>query len=168
MSGQLGLRGRHVRAVRLNQQRLEGHAAAAPADCEIILGTGPRFAELAPDVVIKGLCDEGYVINAGGTGCIPQENVMVHGVVTAIKPFTYTGLAGVLPRGKIDLAVLEQAKRYSKGAFNGPGNWNGFRVPFLFASNGEIIWFLDARDAKPVSRRLSHFHTGPALAAMFT
>ena len=41
-------------------------AAAAPADCEIILGTGPRFTELAPDVVVKGLCDEGYVIRTVG------------------------------------------------------------------------------------------------------
>ncbi|MCU0782759.1 MAG: DEAD/DEAH box helicase family protein [Verrucomicrobia bacterium] len=63
--------------------------------------------------------------------------------------------------------VLEQAKRYSSGAFNGPGNWNGFRVPFLFATNGEIIWFLDVRGEKPVSRQLANFHTGPALEAMF-
>lgn len=30
--------------------------------------------------------------------------------------------------------VLEQAKRYAEGAFQGPGNWNGFRVPFLYAT----------------------------------
>jgi type I restriction enzyme R subunit len=35
--------------------------------------------------------------------------------------------------------VLEQAKRYSSGASQGPGNWDGFRVPFLYATNGEII-----------------------------
>jgi type I restriction enzyme R subunit len=63
--------------------------------------------------------------------------------------------------------VLEQAKRYSKGAFHGPGNWSGFRVPFLFASNGEIIWFLDVRGDKAVSRQLANFHTGPALAEKF-
>ena len=63
--------------------------------------------------------------------------------------------------------VLEQAKRYSKGAFHGPGNWSGFRVPFLFASNGEIIWFLDLRGEKAVSRQLANFHTGPALAEKF-
>jgi type I restriction enzyme R subunit len=63
--------------------------------------------------------------------------------------------------------VLEQAKRYSIGAFNGAGNWNGHRVPFLFATNGEIIWFLDVRREKSVSRQVSNFHTGPALAALF-
>ena len=63
--------------------------------------------------------------------------------------------------------VLEQAKRYSSGAFQGVGNWNGCRVPFLFSSNGEIIWFLDARGEKPISRQIANFHTGPALEAMF-
>ena len=41
--------------------------------------------------------------------------------------------------------VLEQAKRYPSGAFQGVGNWNGYRVPFLYATNGEIIWHLDVR-----------------------
>jgi type I restriction enzyme R subunit len=63
--------------------------------------------------------------------------------------------------------VLEQAKRYSVGAFNGAGNWNGYRVPFLYATNGEIIWFLDVRGEKPVSRVVSNFHTASALEALF-
>jgi len=63
--------------------------------------------------------------------------------------------------------VLEQAKRYAAGATNGPGNWNGYRVPFLYATNGEIIWFLDVRSPKPVSRQITGFHTAPALEALF-
>src|ERR1051325_7872418 len=63
--------------------------------------------------------------------------------------------------------VLEQAKRYSSGAFERIGNWHGYRVPFLYASNGEIIWFLDVRGDKPVSRTVANFHTGQALEAMF-
>jgi type I restriction enzyme R subunit len=63
--------------------------------------------------------------------------------------------------------VLEQAKRSARGAKEGPGNWNGYRVPFLYATNGEIVWFLDVRGEKPVSRQLSNFHTAPALEAMF-
>ena len=63
--------------------------------------------------------------------------------------------------------VLEQAKRYAAGAFQGTGNWDGLKVPFLYATNGEIIWYLDVRPDKRVSRRLSHFHTAPALEALF-
>jgi glycine hydroxymethyltransferase len=36
---------------------------------------------------------------------------VVHQVVTNIHPFAYQGLAGELPRGKIDLEILEGAKR---------------------------------------------------------
>jgi len=63
--------------------------------------------------------------------------------------------------------ILEQAKRYSRGATSGPGHWQGFHVPFLYATNGEIIWHLDVRSDKPVSRPISNFHTGPALAEKF-
>jgi len=59
--------------------------------------------------------------------------------------------------------VLEQAKRYSKGAFDGPGRWNGYRVPFLYSTNGEIVWFIDIRNPKNISRQISSFHTSEAL-----
>jgi len=59
--------------------------------------------------------------------------------------------------------VLEQAKRYSKGAFGGPGKWGGYRVPFLYATNGEVIWYLDIRNEKNISRQISNFHTADAL-----
>ena len=58
---------------------------------------------------------------------------------------------GIIEAKKVDVNpqnVLEQAKRYSAGAFQGPGNWNGLQVPFLYATNGEIIWHLDVRPRK--------------------
>jgi type I restriction enzyme, R subunit len=80
-------------------------------------------------------------------------------------------LLGILEAKKITVNpqnVLEQAKRYAKGAKIGPGHWNGYRVPFLYATNGEIIWHLDVRAEKPVSRTLSNFHTAPAMEAMLS
>jgi type I restriction enzyme R subunit len=79
-------------------------------------------------------------------------------------------LLGIIEAKKVTVNpqnVLEQAKRYSEGAFQGPGNWNGFKVPFLYATNGEIIWHLDARPDKRVSRRVSNFHSPAALEALF-
>jgi type I restriction enzyme R subunit len=77
---------------------------------------------------------------------------------TANGPADYTlfakgKLLGIIEAKKVKVKVspqnvLEQAKRYSKGAFDGAGNWNGYRVPFLFSSNGEVVWFLDVRDDK--------------------
>ena len=63
--------------------------------------------------------------------------------------------------------VLEQAKRYARGVFDAVGQWNEFRVPFLYASNGTMIWHLDTRPDKLVSRQLSNFHTPDALEAGF-
>lgn len=75
-------------------------------------------------------------------------------------------LLGILEAKKVGVNpqnVLEQAKRYSRGAFEGTGNWDGYRVPFLYSSNGEIIWFLDVRESKNIRRQISHFHTADAL-----
>lgn len=80
-------------------------------------------------------------------------------------------LLGILEAKKVAVNpqnVLEQAKRYSKGALPGPGNWNGYRVPFLYATNGEEIWHIDIRDEKAASRTLSNFHTASALAERFS
>ena len=63
--------------------------------------------------------------------------------------------------------VLEQAKRYAAGAFNGVGDWRGLKVPFLYSTNGEVIWFLDTRTEKLRSRRIAHFHTPAALQTAF-
>ena len=48
--------------------------------------------------------------------------------------------------------VLEQAKRYARGVSDAVGEWNGFRVPFLYARNGAIIWHVDTRPDKIVRR----------------
>lgn len=84
--------------------------------------------------------------------------------------FVHGSFLGILEAKKVAVNpqnVLEQAKRYSKGAAQGPGNWNGFRVPFLYASNGEEIWHIDLRDEEAASRTLSNFHTASALAERF-
>lgn len=76
-------------------------------------------------------------------------------------------LLAILEAKKVKIGpqnVLEQAKRYARTVFSGPGNWNGYRVPFLYASNGEIIWHLDVRDEKNISRQIANFHTSDALA----
>ena len=63
--------------------------------------------------------------------------------------------------------VLEQAKRYSKTATVGPGDWNGYRVPFLYSTNGEKVFFVDVRPENSYSRPVSAVHTADALAEFF-
>lgn len=79
-------------------------------------------------------------------------------------------LLGIIEAKKVGVGphnVLEQAKRYSKGAFNPVGNWAGYRVPFLYATNGEVIWFLDVRNEKNISHQVSNFHSSDALNEFF-
>src|SRR6266540_2237729 len=79
-------------------------------------------------------------------------------------------LLGIIEAKKVTVNpqnVLEQAKRYAAGVFAAVGEWDGLRVPFLYASNGSLIWYLDTRPAKRISRLLSSFHTPDALAARF-
>ena len=79
-------------------------------------------------------------------------------------------LLGIIEAKKVTVNpqnVLEQAKRYAAGVFDAAGEWNGLRVPFLYASNGTIIWHLDTRTKKLVSRQLSDFNTPEALEARF-
>ncbi|MBN8722753.1 MAG: DEAD/DEAH box helicase family protein [Acidobacteria bacterium] len=64
--------------------------------------------------------------------------------------------------------VLTQAERYAKGVGNSPFNFNGRFVPFLYSTNGEIIWFEDVRHQLNRSRQISAFHSPNALREMLT
>lgn len=74
---------------------------------------------------------------------------------------------GVVEAKKVTLGpqgVLTQSERYSQGFTANPVDYGeGFRVPFLYSTNGEVIWFHDVRDPLNRSRRVSAFHTPAAL-----
>jgi glycine hydroxymethyltransferase len=70
-----------------------------PGDSLTSLGMGIRLG--TPWLTQRGF----------GPGEMDQVAGLIHRVVTAIHPFAYTGLAGELPRGKIDLWSLEAVKK---------------------------------------------------------
>ena len=60
--------------------------------------------------------------------------------------------------------VLEQAERYARGMpAGGAFDYGGLRVPFLYATNGEVLHFHDVRDPLNLSRKVKRFHTPAAL-----
>jgi hypothetical protein len=66
-------------------------------------------------------------------------------------------LLGVVEAKKLTVGpkgALTQAERYSKGATASLLNFDGFRVPFLYSTNGEVIYFHDVRDSQGISRRI--------------
>jgi type I restriction enzyme R subunit len=90
---------------------------------------------------------------------------------TANGPADYALFADGLLVGEVEakrLSVgpqqaLTQAERYSRDARGTPFDFHGFHIPFLYATNGEVIHFHDVREPHHRSRRLSKFHTPSAL-----
>lgn len=79
-------------------------------------------------------------------------------------------LMGIVEAKRLTLGpqnVLTQAERYSRGAADNPLYFDGFHVPFLYSTNGEVIWFHDVRHHLNRSRAIARFHTPAALREMF-
>jgi type I restriction enzyme R subunit len=76
---------------------------------------------------------------------------------------------GIVEAKKVTLGpqhVLTQAERYSRGATEGRFNFRGYRVPLLYSTSGEALWFHDVRHELNRSRRAHTFHTPAALQEM--
>src|SRR3954469_14308879 len=78
---------------------------------------------------------------------------------------------GVAEAKKLTLGpqgVLGQAERYSKEIDQTPRSQGEFGAAFLYATNGEVLWFHDVRHPLNRSRQVSSFHTPVALNEMLT
>lgn len=106
---------------------------------------------------------------------LPQTPTALEEYPTLNGPADYALVAGgrllgIVEAKKVSVSpqnVLEQAKRYAAGLPDTLGQWDGLCVPFLYATNGEGVWFLDARDIKCTSRAVTTFHTPGALLEQF-
>jgi type I restriction enzyme R subunit len=95
---------------------------------------------------------------------------------TANGPADYALCDGGSVRGVVEAkkvtrgpqGVLTQAERYSKGIHQLPKYQGEFGVPFLYSTNGEVVWFHDVRNQLNRSRQVSGFHTPGALEEMLT
>lgn len=75
-------------------------------------------------------------------------------------------MLGVVEAKKLTLGpqeALTQAERYSRGLAPSPFDFNGFQVPFLYSTNGEVIWHHDVRHPLNRSHQVAAFHTPEAL-----
>jgi type I restriction enzyme R subunit len=75
-------------------------------------------------------------------------------------------IVGIVEAKKLTLgpqSVLSQAERYCKGVVDSPFNYRGYRVPFLYSTNGEGIWHHDIRHELSRSHIVMQFHTPEAL-----
>lgn len=114
------------------------------------------------------------------TAPLDQATQLHHSAVvelpTDIGPADYAlcddgHVQGVVEAKKVTLgpqSVLPQAERYSRAIPHQPRYQDEFGVPFLYTSNGEVIWFHDVRHELNRSRPVSGFHTPTALKEMLT
>ena len=75
-------------------------------------------------------------------------------------------LLGIIEAKKVATGpgnVLEQAKRYSRSVPNTVGEWRDYKVPFLYATNGELIYHLDVRKKENTAYQLKDFHSPQTL-----
>ena len=78
-------------------------------------------------------------------------------------------IIGIVEAKKLTLGpqnVLSQAERYSRGLEKPGLRFGEYGVPFLYSTNGEVIWHHDIRYALNRSRQITRFHTPEALGEM--
>jgi type I restriction enzyme R subunit len=75
-------------------------------------------------------------------------------------------ILGIIEAKKLTLgpqSVLTQAQRYSRGVADSPFDFDGCRVPFLYSTNGEVLWHQDMRNVFNRSHIVAQFHTPNAV-----
>lgn len=64
--------------------------------------------------------------------------------------------------------VLQQAQRYARGFQNSPFAFSEYYLPFIYSTNGKIIWFQDLRHPLNRSREIDAIHTPNALEELLS
>ena len=129
-----------------------------------------RRSRIDPKLVAAGWTVVPATTDPGGSRLAVEE------FETALGPADYAlfdggRCLGVAEAKKLTLGpqgVLVQAERYSKAIEQTPKYQGEFGAPFLYATNGEVLWFHDVRHPLNRSRQVSGFHTPVALNEMLS
>ena len=117
------------------------------------------------------LREAGWQVTATGPHATLPEGCALCEYPTANGPADYAlclggRVAAIVEAKKLTLGpqgVLTQAERYARGLpGNGP-DYGGLFTPFLYSTNGQVIWFHDVRRPLNRSREVAGFHTPAAL-----
>jgi type I restriction enzyme, R subunit len=103
-----------------------------------------------------------------------QDCCAIEEYPTSVGPADYAlclggQIVGIVEAKKLTLGpqnVLTQAERYSKGLAQPSLHFGHFGVPFLYSTNGELIWHHDIRNEQSRSRPVARFHTPEALGEL--
>src|SRR3990172_7206660 len=64
--------------------------------------------------------------------------------------------------------VLQQAQRYAKSFLDSKFTFQEFHLPFIYSTNGKVIWFQDLRHPLNRTREISAIHTPNALEELLS
>jgi type I restriction enzyme, R subunit len=118
---------------------------------EDMFKTSPAKSEFVTrkQIVDRRLKDGGWSIRKfeAATPLAKYDRCAIEEYPTESGPADYAlcvggRILGIVEAKKLTLGpqnVLSQAERYSKGLLDSPFDFRGFRVPFLYSSNGEVI-----------------------------
>jgi len=103
-----------------------------------------------------------------GPAEIDQVAGLIHKVVSNIQSFSYTGLSGELPRGKIDLDTFEEIKAevaalVATGAAETEDRGSGYPHFFKIGAQAEVKPAIKARQGPGLDAELIAAHQGVAL-----
>ena len=109
---------------------------------------------------------------APGKPLVAFDRCAIEEYETANGPADYALCLGgqivaILEAKKLTLGpqnVLSQAERYSRGIQQPRLQAGLFGVPFLYSTNGEVIWHHDVRNPLNRSRQIAQFHTPEAIS----
>ena len=98
-----------------------------------------------------------------GTVFNPATGEVIAEYPTANGPADYAlvyggNVLGIVEAKKLTLSpqgVRPQAERYARGLPPGQFDFDGVRAPFLYSTNGEIIWYHDIRHPLNRSRTIA-------------
>ena len=64
--------------------------------------------------------------------------------------------------------VLQQAQRYARGFQDSPFAFGEYHLPFIYSTNGRVVWFQDLRHPLNRSREITAIHTPNALEELLS
>ena len=125
----------------------------------------------ARNLIDKMLQDVGWTIIRRGNPVPDKGYFAVEEVETPSGPMDYgLYIDGVLfgdveakPETTGVPGILAQDERYSRNYDKGSFDFDGYHIPFLYASNGHLIWFRDVRSKYNLQKEVVKFHTPSAL-----
>ena len=134
---------------------------------------GPDSAEGKARILIDDMLEKvGWEIIREGDHVPQTGNYAVEEFPTDSGPMDYAlivdgqviGDVEAKPEGTGVPSVLQQSERYSKTYTKGNLEYEGgYHIPFLYSSNGHLIWFRDATTKRNIQREIKKFHTPDAL-----